>query len=74
MHRSWPIDHFVNELVDHANEPQGWAKIRNVLPDFVDIITVDLTDKEYAVWMKGATQPVTVSLNKNGPVFSPSPV
>ena len=67
-------DRFASELAGHVQEPLGRAKIRNVLPDFVQSITVDLQAKTYHVTLKGAKMPVTVSLNKNGgPYFSPSP-
>jgi hypothetical protein len=65
-------DHCVKELVQHAQEPEGRARIRNSLPEFLEKITVDLAAKQYEVMLRGAKMPIVVSLNKNGPVFVPS--
>jgi hypothetical protein len=48
------------------NDPEARLQIREVLRSIVDKITIDIENKSYKVFLKGATKPVSVQLLKGG--------
>ena len=62
------------ELAGQMSEPRVRAQVRESLRDIVDRIDIDRVQNSYSVRLKGSNQPIEVTLNKFGWLFSPAPL